>query len=172
MLISKNDLKKIRAENPDKVIVLGTGTFDLFHWEHLRYLEDAKKLGDVLVVAVKSNYAASLKYKKNTIIDEKQRAEIIDGVDCVDYVVIAQYSDELSEEIKSDNEMQKQWLHTFCNAFELLKPNILYYEINSDLQSARDRIFKKYSIKGIDRERTAVVSTRKIINRVVELYNK
>ena len=56
-MISSNlsDLAEMVEKNRNgKTVVLATGTFDLFHYEHLKYLEGAKKNGDILVVAVKS----------------------------------------------------------------------------------------------------------------------
>ena len=50
----ENISKKLQTEREGKKVVLATGTFDLFHYEHLKYLENAKKQGDILVVAVKT----------------------------------------------------------------------------------------------------------------------
>ena len=55
MIIDSSELSDIRKKNKGK-IVFAMGAFDLFHYEHLRYLQAAKELGDVLVVGVKDNY--------------------------------------------------------------------------------------------------------------------
>lgn len=167
MIVCANQLQLLRRECKNLVIVLATGTFDLFHYEHLKYLEDAKKCGDVLVVAVKDNKSAKLKGKGRPIIDEKQRIEIVDAIRYVDYTVLAKYDkDTVISNMSVENEFQRQWLQTFNKIFELLRPNILYYEINEKLQQVRNMVFDKYVITGISRERTAIVSTTKIISKI------
>ena len=52
MIITYEDLSRIRKENPDKKIVMLKGTFDLFHMGHLNMIRRAKALGDILVVLV------------------------------------------------------------------------------------------------------------------------
>jgi rfaE bifunctional protein nucleotidyltransferase chain/domain len=70
-------------------IVLANGCFDLFHVGHLRYLEGAAALGDVLVVGVNSDeQARRLKGEGRPHTPEDERAEIVAGVRCVDLVTI------------------------------------------------------------------------------------
>lgn len=70
-------------------IVLANGCFDLFHVGHLRYLEGAAALGDVLVVAVNSDeQARKLKGDGRPHTPENERAEIVSGVRCVDMVTV------------------------------------------------------------------------------------
>lgn len=152
--------------NSEKTVVLATGTFDLFHYEHLRYLIDAKKEGDILVVAVKSNKCAALKGINRPIIDEAHRIAIVDNIKCVDYTLLVDYDENVEVEIQYDNKVQEQWLNIFGDIFKYLKPDVLYYEINPVLQIARDRVFKKYHIKGVPRIRGASVSTTKIIKKL------
>jgi rfaE bifunctional protein nucleotidyltransferase chain/domain len=77
------------ARAQGKTVVLANGVFDLFHVGHLRYLEGAKELGDVLVVGINSD-ASTRAYKgpERPVIPEDERAEIICGLECVDWVVI------------------------------------------------------------------------------------
>lgn len=71
------------------VIVLANGCFDLFHAGHLRYLQGAAELGDVLVVAVNSDSQAhKLKGEGRPFTSESERAEIISGLRCVDIVTV------------------------------------------------------------------------------------
>lgn len=165
MIVSLQNLANLREQFANKTIVLGTGTFDLFHYEHLRYLSDAKKLGDILFIAVKDNQCASLKGLNRPIIDERQRIAIVDSIKYVDYSFLVNYSTSM-EILPFDNEYQKQWLKMFEKVFQTLKPDIFFYEINSTLQTARDRAFNKYEIKGVSRERTEIISTTKIINYI------
>lgn len=163
MIIDLKDLALIKTKEAGKKIVLATGTFDLFHYEHLKYLEGAKKQGDILVVAVKSNQCAALKGKNRPIIDEIQRSAIVNSIRPVDYVVIARYEE---SDIPYDNQKQKEWLNMFENVFKLLRPDILYYENNPVLKTARHKIFQKYHVKGVLKERGKMISTTEIIEKV------
>ncbi len=72
-----------------KRIVFTNGCFDLLHIGHVRYLEKAKALGDVLVVGVNSDSSVrKLKGPNRPILPEKERAGILSGLGCVDYVTI------------------------------------------------------------------------------------
>ncbi len=72
-----------------KKIIFTNGCFDLLHLGHVRYLEEAKSLGDILVVGVNSDRSVrELKGPNRPILPERERAEIISGLGCVDYVTI------------------------------------------------------------------------------------
>lgn len=72
-----------------KRIVFTNGCFDLLHIGHVRYLEKAKALGDVLVVGVNSDSSVrKLKGRRRPILPEQERAEILSGLGCVDYVAL------------------------------------------------------------------------------------
>lgn len=79
-----------RARAQGKRIVFTNGCFDLLHIGHTRYLQDAKALGDVLVVGVNSDSSVrSLeKAPDRPIVPDVQRAEVVAALGCVDYVVI------------------------------------------------------------------------------------
>lgn len=79
-----NDLKA-----KGKRIVFTNGCFDLLHIGHVRYLEEAKAMGDVLVVGVNSDTSVrKLKGPKRPILPEDERTEILSGLGCVDYVTL------------------------------------------------------------------------------------
>lgn len=70
-------------------IVLANGCFDLFHVGHLRYLAGAAALGDVLVVAVNSDrQTRELKGDGRPFTPERERAEIVAALRCVDLVTV------------------------------------------------------------------------------------
>ena len=72
-----------------KRIVFTNGCFDLLHVGHIRYLEEAKSLGDILVVGVNSDRSVrSLKGSNRPILPEEERAEILSGLECVSYITI------------------------------------------------------------------------------------
>jgi rfaE bifunctional protein nucleotidyltransferase chain/domain len=80
---------RARARRAGRSIALANGIFDLFHVGHLRYLEGAKALADVLVVAVNSD--ASTRRNKGPgrpVVPEAERAEIVAALACVDHVVV------------------------------------------------------------------------------------
>jgi D-beta-D-heptose 7-phosphate kinase/D-beta-D-heptose 1-phosphate adenosyltransferase len=88
---SLGELKKIISGLKDrgKKIVFTNGCFDLLHYGHVRYLEDAKNKGDILVVAVNSNASVRrIKGGHRPIIDEKDRLKIIAALESVDYAVL------------------------------------------------------------------------------------
>jgi D-glycero-beta-D-manno-heptose 1-phosphate adenylyltransferase len=70
-------------------MVLTNGTFDLLHIGHVRYLEAARELGDILVVGVNSD-ASVRGYKEpgRPVVPQDERAELVAALRCVDYAVI------------------------------------------------------------------------------------
>ena len=72
-----------------KTIVFTNGVFDLLHIGHLRYLEEAKRLGDTLLVGINSDRSVRLlKGSDRPITVEGERAEVLAALTCVDGVVI------------------------------------------------------------------------------------
>jgi len=78
------------ARTQGKRIVFTNGCFDLMHVGHTRYLQAAKELGGLLVVAVNSDASVrSLnKAPDRPIVSESQRAEVVAALGCVDYVIL------------------------------------------------------------------------------------
>jgi D-beta-D-heptose 7-phosphate kinase/D-beta-D-heptose 1-phosphate adenosyltransferase len=71
------------------VVVFTNGVFDLVHPGHVRYLAEARELGDVLVVAVNSDRSVRMnKGPDRPINDERERAELLCALACVDAVTI------------------------------------------------------------------------------------
>lgn len=69
--------------------VLTNGCFDLLHVGHLRYLQEARRLGDMLIVGVNSDESVRLlKGESRPVVPEAERAELVAGLECVDYVTI------------------------------------------------------------------------------------
>jgi len=78
---------RLRAER--KRIVLANGCFDLLHVGHIRYLQAARELGDVLFVGINSDAAvARLKGKGRPLMPAAERAEILMSLRAVDHVVV------------------------------------------------------------------------------------
>jgi len=79
--------KELRAEG--KRIVLANGCFDLLHVGHIRYLQGAKELGDILIVGLNSDQSARiLKGQSRPLFPQDERAEMLAALACVDYVTI------------------------------------------------------------------------------------
>jgi D-beta-D-heptose 7-phosphate kinase/D-beta-D-heptose 1-phosphate adenosyltransferase len=88
---SREELKKIidRYRQEGKKIVFTNGCFDILHVGHTRYLAEAKKQGDVLIIGLNSDESVrSLKGKERPLIPEKERADVIAALESVDYVTI------------------------------------------------------------------------------------
>ena len=79
-----------RLQREGMRVVFTNGVFDLLHPGHLRYLKDARKLGDALVVGVNSDRSvrALAKGDDRPIHPEADRAEVLAALACVDLVVI------------------------------------------------------------------------------------
>lgn len=72
-----------------KTTVLTNGCFDILHVGHVRYLQDARRLGDSLVVAINSDRSVrALKGPGRPILNEKERAALVSALRCVDHVLV------------------------------------------------------------------------------------
>jgi len=72
-----------------KTIVLANGCFDWLHVGHIRYLEGARRLGDLLIVGLNSDDSVrKLKGPLRPLMPENERAEILAAISFVDYIVI------------------------------------------------------------------------------------
>src|SRR5216683_816637 len=77
------------AKNRGQRIVFANGCFDVLHVGHVRYLEAAKALGDLLIVAINSDaQARRLKGEGRPLMPQDQRAEIVSELAAVDFVTI------------------------------------------------------------------------------------
>lgn len=94
----------------EKKIVAVSGGFDPIHIGHIRYLQEAKKLGDKLVVILNNNHWFKLKGKP-VFMDEKERKEIIEAFSCVDEVIISNHKKNTRD-------------YSVCVELEKIKPDI------------------------------------------------
>jgi len=82
-------LRALRRDAPDLRIAMANGLFDLLHVGHLRYLEAARAEADRLVVAVNDDESAhALRGAGKPIVPGVERAELLAGFACVDFVVL------------------------------------------------------------------------------------
>jgi D-glycero-beta-D-manno-heptose 1-phosphate adenylyltransferase len=90
-----------RLRKAGRKVVFANGCFDLFHVGHVRYLEGARRQGDVLVVGVNSDRSVQqLKGKGRPLLPEDARSELLAAMECVDYVAV--FDDVTAENILRD----------------------------------------------------------------------
>jgi rfaE bifunctional protein nucleotidyltransferase chain/domain len=90
-IVTRQRLRELLAEHRRRgqKLVLANGCFDTLHVGHTRYLEGARREGDVLIVAVNSDASVcALKGAGRPILPEKARAELVGALRAVDYVLL------------------------------------------------------------------------------------
>src|ERR687883_1437803 len=95
-ILAPEELAAVRARlrEEGRRLVFTNGCFDLLHVGHVRYLRQARALGDALLVAINSDRAVrELKGAGRPIMNEQERAEVLAALAAVDYVTVF---DELS----------------------------------------------------------------------------
>ena len=139
------------------VRVVATGTFDIIHPGHIRFLKEAKKLGDELIVIVARE--KNVRHKPKPIIPEEQRRRVVEGIKYVDKAILGDEHDmfkpimELKPDIivlGHDQHFNERWLEE-----ELKKRGL------------NTRVVR---IKA--KEECEFCSSTKIIKRVAELAKK
>jgi D-glycero-beta-D-manno-heptose 1-phosphate adenylyltransferase len=89
-----------RNRQTHRTVVFTNGVFDLLHPGHVRYLRDARREGDVLIVAVNSDRSVrAIKGPTRPVNPEEERAEVVAALACVDAVVV--FDDETPQQIIS-----------------------------------------------------------------------
>jgi D-glycero-beta-D-manno-heptose 1-phosphate adenylyltransferase len=92
-------------KNTKRKITFTNGCFDIIHAGHVRYLQAARQLGDVLIVGLNSDNSVSLlKGPTRPINNQEDRAEVLAALSSVDYVIIfgEQTAEKLIRVIKPD----------------------------------------------------------------------
>lgn len=152
-----NELKKLveTLKRQNKKIVTTNGVFDILHIGHIRYLQQAKKLGDVLIVAVNSDSSVKkIKDPRRPLNNENDRAEALAALECVDYVAI--FSEENPIKI-----------------LEIIKPNVHVkggdYKIEKVIEK---EIVEKNNGKIVLIPEVKGYSTTDLIKRIVGVYKE
>ncbi|MFN8792423.1 MAG: D-glycero-beta-D-manno-heptose 1-phosphate adenylyltransferase [Bdellovibrionales bacterium] len=82
-------LQELSKARKGRQVVFTNGCFDLLHIGHVRYLQDAKTRGDLLVVALNTDASVrALKGPERPVQKENDRAEILAALGCVDYTLL------------------------------------------------------------------------------------
>lgn len=94
-IFNESELKTFRDDcrKNNKKVVLATGVYDILHLGHLKFLEQSREHGDVLIVAVNDDAYARKKGKGRPVQNEYDRAYLISGFECVNCVHIFDNSD-------------------------------------------------------------------------------
>ena len=159
MSIVKNHDELIRIrnviKNQDKKLVFTNGCFDILHSGHVDYLNKAKQLGDFLIIGLNSDLSVkSIKGDKRPIINEIERATLLDNLKCVDFVTF--FDEDTPEQL-----------------IGLLVPDILVKGADWALDNIVGRdivVANGGEVKTI--EFSSNQSTTKIINLILERYHK
>lgn len=148
---NRRELKVVieKEKKLGKKIVFTNGCFDVLHLGHIRYLKEAKKHGDILVIGLNSDTSVKkLKGKNRPYTPELERAEILAALECVDYITV--FSENTPVELIS-----------------LLKPDVHVkggdYQ-KKDLPEAK--VVKKYGGKVVIVREIKGKSTTKLIEKV------
>jgi D-glycero-beta-D-manno-heptose 1-phosphate adenylyltransferase len=154
-VVSVDELVKIRKEfkTNGKKVVFTNGCFDILHKGHVDYLNESKKLGDILVIGVNSDASVRrIKGEKRPIVPEHERAFIISNLNAVDYVCLFDES----------------------TPFELISqviPDILVKGADWSIDNVVGKdVVEKNGGKVLTIELTPGRSTTNIINKVLENY--
>jgi rfaE bifunctional protein nucleotidyltransferase chain/domain len=82
-----NERERLRCAG--KKLVFTNGVFDILHVGHVRYLAQARELGDALVVAINSDASVrELKGEARPLVSQNERAEVLSALSSVDYVTV------------------------------------------------------------------------------------
>jgi len=129
------------------VKVLTYGTYDLFHYGHLRLLERAKALGDHLTVAVSTDEFNHIKQKR-CVYPYEERAAIVGAIRCVDEVIPEENWDQKIDDVQrnkidifvmgDDWQGQFDFLRDYCQVVYLPRtPDISSTGIKSGIRSGK-----------------------------------
>ena len=104
-------------------VVLANGCFDWLHVGHVRYLREARQLGDCLVVAVNADASVrALKGPPRPLMPEQERAEILAALACVDYVLVF-------EELNVERVLRSLQPHVHCKGTDYSEQTVPEREV-------------------------------------------
>ncbi|MDD5027375.1 MAG: adenylyltransferase/cytidyltransferase family protein, partial [Candidatus Omnitrophica bacterium] len=99
----KKLVKELKKEG--RKVVFTNGCFDILHYGHAKYLQDAKSAGDILVVGVNSDTSVrKIKGKYRPVVGEKNRLRLLAALESVDYLTLFKETPPLKliQEVKPD----------------------------------------------------------------------
>lgn len=131
--ISKSIKIANKLHNYKKRIVLVGGCFDVLHIGHIKFLKEAKKQGDILIIILENdNTVRKLKGNNRPINNQNIRAEILSSIIYTDYIII------LPQNFKNKD---------YDNLVEKIKPGIIATTLNDENKEHKIRQAKKIGAK-------------------------
>jgi cytidyltransferase-like protein len=124
-------MKKVNNKK-EKVVVMVSGGFDPIHIGHIRYMQEAKKLGNKLIVVINNDNWLRLK-KGSSFMPEKERKEIIEAIVGVDEVMISNHSKN-TKDMSVCREIEKIKPNIFANGGDRFADNIPEFKLCNDLK--------------------------------------
>lgn len=142
----------LRTRNQNLVVVATNGCFDILHIGHVRSLQKAKTMGNILVVGLNSDSSIKkLKSDSRPINNENDRAEILAALDCVDIVSI--FEEDTAEKF-----------------LEIVKPNVYVKGSEYNLDNLPETlIVQKYGGKAFHIPMVPGFSTTNIIEKLKKI---
>lgn len=152
MILKFNSLPKIRKTIENKELAVVTGSFDLFHYSHLMFLKYVKENCDVLLVVIKSDKDVKLKGEKRPIINQFERANIVDAIKYVDYTIISErtHHTRVVDSFIKNNKLSKNEVYRILrdgSIFEKAKVNTLFVTKDKGDSSTMNSLCKLLKIK-------------------------
>ena len=154
-ILKREDLKKeleaLRRQG--KKIAFTNGCFDILHVGHVRYLREAKKTADVLVLALNSDVSVrTIKGEKRPLVPQDERADVVAALESIDYVTLFDEP-------------------TPLELIEYLRPNVLIKggDWAEENIVGRDSV-KSWGGKVVVIPETEGASTTNIIDKVLKVY--
>lgn len=146
-------VKTLKSQN--KKIVTTNGVFDILHYGHVKYLGQAKKLGDILIIGVNTDKSVKEnKGEKRPINDEKSRLLVLAALESVDFVFLF------------DEKDPRKWLNK-------IKPNIHVKAGDYKLSQIIEKdVVERNGGKIVIAKAEKNYSTTNLINKMLSIYKK
>jgi D-beta-D-heptose 7-phosphate kinase/D-beta-D-heptose 1-phosphate adenosyltransferase len=119
------------AKKANKKIVMVSGGFDPIHIGHVRYMQEAKKLGDRLIVVLNNDHWYRIKGRP-FFMTHDERKEIIEALECVDEVIISGHTHD-SVDISVCEEIKKVKPHIFAKGGDRFADNIPEFKLCNEM---------------------------------------
>ena len=166
---SKDIISSLKKEG--KTTIFKSGCFDTLHIGHVKMLQNAKSMADILIVGIGTD-SNILEYKRKPIFDQDNRMEVMAALQCVDYVVLLQ-------EPMVNNIDHKEFL-------TLTYPDFYYLPYDDKVLKDKKKMAKQLGIKVIcesnieiknysnviEPHSSDIINTKKLHFNIEELYSK
>jgi rfaE bifunctional protein nucleotidyltransferase chain/domain len=149
----KREVERLRGEG--KKIAFTNGCFDILHVGHVRYLREARKTADLLILALNSDASVrTLKGEKRPLVPQTDRAEVVASLMSVDYVTLFDEA-------------------TPLRLIEYLRPDVLVKgrDWQEDQIVGRDAV-RSWGGRVVICAMTEGASTTNIVEKVLQVYGK